>query len=166
MSHAIMRTVMVDTFAGPVATEEVEPFVEPLGEHGGVRRVTEAPELVLDGPAQPRAEDDPAAGQRVKGGNLAGQLFGAATGDRGYQRAQAQPRGGQRGGRQQDPRVAEGLSPAPLLVVHDVVPHEQRIPAGGLGRRRELRYRASVGEVAEVRNVDRAPHGTVLPDRR
>ena len=82
-------------------------LVQPLGQLDRVRGVAEAAVLVVDRPAQPDAERDPAAGERVEGRDLPGQRLRPAPRDRRHQRAQPQPGRGQRRGGQQHPRVAE-----------------------------------------------------------
>ena len=82
--------------------------------------------------------------------------------DRGHKGPERQARGGQRGRGQQHPRIAEGLTETHALVVHDVVPDQQPVPAslfGGLGHGRD---RASIGEVPEVGDVDGEPHRAMI----
>ena len=154
----VVGSVVVDRFAGPIAAEQAEALVEPLGQDHRIGGVAEAGELVVDRAAEPGAEDDAATGQRVQGGNLSGQLLRSTAGHRCDQRAQTQLRRRQRGRGQQHPRIPERLPRSPLLVMHDVIPHEQRVPTRGFGRHRNLGDRPGVGEVPKIGNVDRATH--------
>jgi hypothetical protein len=151
--------VVVHRLARPEASQQVQAFIQALGEHDRVGRLAEAAEFVLDRPAQARTEDHLSAAEGVQGGHLAGELLRTPPGDRGDQRAQPDPGGRQRRGGQQHPRIAEGPAVAP---VHDVIPDEQPVPARLLRRRGDRRHLPGIGEVPEVRNVDRESHPASL----
>jgi hypothetical protein len=75
LTDPVVPPVVVHCLAGPVAAQQSQALVEPLGEDDRVGGVAEARVFVFDRAAQPGAEDDAATGQRVEGGNLPGQLF-------------------------------------------------------------------------------------------
>ena len=151
-----VATFVCDGLARPVPAEKVQALVQELGEQPRVGGLAEAAVLVLDRAAQPGAEDHPPAAQVVQGRHLARELLGPSPGDRRHQGAQPESLGREGRGGQQHPRVSE--APLQVLVVDDVVPNEQPVPPGGLGRRGDLGDRLRVGEVAEVRDVDRESH--------
>jgi hypothetical protein len=155
--------LVVDRLAGPVASQQVEPLVQPLGEDDRVGRLAEAAVLVVYGTAQTGAEHDPPVAERVERRDLTGEVLRAAPWHRRDQRSDRDPRRGESGGGQQHPRVAERLAGAQRLVVHDVVPDEEAVPARLLDGDREPCHQLGVGEVAEVRDVDREPHARILP---
>ncbi|MCK9897216.1 hypothetical protein MXD60_21915 [Frankia sp. AgB32] len=76
-----------DRLTAPVAGQQAETLVEPFGKHSRVRRVAEAAELVVDRAAKARTEDGPSAAEDIKGGDLTGELLGAAASDRSDERA-------------------------------------------------------------------------------
>ena len=71
---------------------------------------------------------------------------------------------GRRG--QEHPRIAERLASSLAFVMHDVVPDEQRVPARLLGLRGDRRNGSRIGEVTEVRDVDRKAQRSGVEDRR
>ncbi len=139
----------------------MQPLVQALGEHLGVGRVTEAAVLAVDGVAEPGTQDHAAAGQAVQGGHLPGQLGRPPPGHGRDRGAQPDPAGGQGRGSEQDPGI--GDFPAQVLLPDNVIPDEQRVPAGLLGPAGHLGEDLRRRDLPEVRNVDRVPHSGILP---
>lgn len=77
---------MVDGLARPEPHQQLQPFVQPFGEHTSIGGVAEAAVLVLDRPAQPGGEDDPASTEVVQGGHLPRELLRPITSYRREQR--------------------------------------------------------------------------------
>ena len=63
----VVAPIVVHPLARPVASQQFQAFVEALGQHDRVGRVPEAAELVLDRPAEARAEDHPATAEPLEG---------------------------------------------------------------------------------------------------
>src|SRR5204863_7685628 len=121
-----------------------------------VRLLPEAAEVArIVRAAQPDAQDQPATGQVVEGHRLARQLPGAAAGQRGDGRADADSGGGERDRRQRDPGV---VGREAGLVVGDVVLEEETIPARILGDAGQLRQRPWVAALPGVRDLQAVPH--------
>ena len=158
--HLVMATVMRDRVARPIAVQQGESFVQALGEQSQIGRLAEACVLVVDRAAQAGAEDHPPAAQVVKCRHLARDLLRASPWYWGDHRAELDPCRRERRSSEQHPGVAKA-APAPLVVDH-VIPDEERVPSGGLRRRRHLRDRLRIREVAEVRNVDGEAHASLL----
>ena len=125
----------------------MQTLVQALGEHHGVGRVAEACVLVVHGRAQPGTEDHAAAGQAVQGGHFPGQLGRPPPGHGRNRRAQPDPAGRQGCGGEQDPRIRD--LPAQVLPLDNVVPYEQRVPAGF------LRPAGHIGE--DLRRLEPSP---------
>ena len=115
----------------PEQVQRLEALVQPGGQFFLVGGLAEAAELVRDGRAQPGPQDHPAAGEPVQGGYLPGQLGYPAARYRCDHRAQPDGPRGQRGGRQQHPRIRDRAPK--FLPVGDVIPDEQPVPARVLG---------------------------------
>ena len=77
-----------EQLARPVAFQQLQALVEPLGQDDWVCRVAEAAELVLDRPTETGAEDHPSTAEDIQVGHLAGELFRSPPRDRGDHRAQ------------------------------------------------------------------------------
>jgi hypothetical protein len=107
------------------------------------------------------ASSHPPAAHGIQGGDLAGELVRTPAGDRSDKRSQPDPGRGQRRSGQQHPRVAKR---ATMTSVQHVIPDEQPVPARLLRRRGKRRHRPRIGEVPEVRDVDREAHAGMLPD--
>jgi hypothetical protein len=144
----------------PQQVQRLQPLVQARGEDLSVGGLAEAAELVCYRGAQAHAEDHPAAGEPVEGGDLPGQLGHPPPGHRRDHRAEPDPPRGQRRGGQQHPRIRDRAPQ--LLAVSDVIPDEQPVPAGVLGTPRQVSEHAGVGEVTEVRHVDGVAHDLML----
>ena len=139
--------------AAPQLDEPVEPLVEQPRALARVARVAERRELAVAVAADADAEHEPAAAQAVERHRLARELRDPAPRRRGDERADAHAlgRAGDRGHR--DPRVRELAG----VLVDEVVPDEEAVPAPRLGGLGEPREPARVGELPEGGNEDRAP---------
>ena len=115
----------------PEQVQRLEALVQPGGQFLLVGGLAEAAELVRDGRAQPGPQDHPAASEPVQGSYLPGQLGYPAARYRRDHRAQPDGPRGQRGGRQQHPRIRDRAPK--FLPVGDVIPDEQPVPARVLG---------------------------------
>jgi hypothetical protein len=61
--HPVVAPVVVDRLARPVAAEQLEALIKPFREHGGIGRISEAAEFVLDRSTEARREGHPSATQ-------------------------------------------------------------------------------------------------------
>jgi len=117
----------------PQPGQHLEPLVEQLRADLPARVGLEGQPAGVRG-AEPDRQDEPAAGQVVQGGGLAGHVPGTAARQRGQHGAQADPGGGHRRRGQRDPGVH-----AP-----DRLPDEEAVPAVALGERGEVRGGAGI----------------------
>ena len=148
--------------AAPPGVEQLGAGVEQGGAGPRVGLLAEARQLPAAVAAEPEPADQAPARQQVQRRRLARELLRAAAGHRRDHRAQADGPGGRRDRGHRDPRVGDRVD----VVVEHVVPDEDAVPAAGLGPRGQLREHARVGQLAERRDEDPAPHGAAVSPRR
>lgn len=130
-SRRVVHPGMVDLFTGEQAGEDVEALIEHPRPSAVVDLLAETAQLLAACvEAEADAEDHPAAGQLIDGDHLAGNDLRAPAGQRRHHRAELDPLGRHRDGRERDPRVGRR---AGRSAVADVVPHEEPVPAGRVG---------------------------------
>ena len=150
-----------EALAAPQAVEDLQALVEPVGAHARVRVLAEGAELLLRAGAEPGAEHQPAAGEQVDRGRLTRQQPGAAAGQRQDHHADADPLGDAGHRRQHHP----GVHHRRLVLVGQVVPDEEAVPAGLLGLAGQGDQQVGVGVLADVRHADGEAHDGDLPVR-
>jgi len=123
--------------------------------HPGVALFAEPGELLAEPvAAEADAEREPAAAEAVERRGLAGELGGAAAGDRADHRPEAHLRGGGGDRGQGDPGVGRrGHRFAPA----EVVPAEDAVPARFFGLSGETGDEPRVGRGVEEREPERVP---------
>ena len=139
-ADAVVHAVEAERLAGPQTVEDGETLVEQLGAHPRVGLLAEGGELRLPAAAQPDAEREAPAAQRVQGDRLARHLPRPATRQRRDHDPQPHPLRADRHPRHRDPRIGRGQRG--VLLARDVVPHEDAVPAGRLCLGGELHEQA------------------------
>ncbi len=134
--------------AGPGGGQDVEALVKHLPTASGVELLTGPAELAGAVSADADAESHPTDRQPIQRRDFARHLHGPPPRQRRDHRAEPQPLGGAGDGCQRDPRVGDRGN---RCGVGDVVPHEEPIPAGGLGVDRQIRHRSWFGKRVEDR---------------
>ena len=115
--------------AAPQLDHELERLVEQRRAGARVALLAEGAQLAPAVAAEAGAEDHAPAREAIEDGDLARDVPRAPARQRRDHRAQAHALGGQRDGGQRDPRIGD-VEP---VEGHDVVPHEEAVPAARLG---------------------------------
>jgi hypothetical protein len=156
----VVAPVVIDPIARPEPAEHLQALVQLIRPRACVGVLAEGGEL-RGNPADPGAEHHAAAAEHVEGRDLVGKDVRPPPRNRRDVGAEQERAGPRRDGGERHPGIGCGAAPDEA----EVIPDEERLPAGRLGLPAELDHRAGIGIGADVGDAEPVAHRRTLGSR-